>query len=107
MTNCCLILDKPAALWWPLEDFRNKFLLWVFSNGDPRELPAEAAGEAVAIEPHTCMTTASSFQAAGNWKLRFNSDWQGYSKDFEGHWSGDVVAEPGEYDGFTSVRTAC
>jgi len=36
----------------------------------------------------------------GTWKLRFNSDWQGYSKDFEGHWSGDVVAEPGEYDGF-------
>jgi hypothetical protein len=57
------------SLWWPLEDFRNKFLLWVFSlaNGDPRD----------------------------------------YSKDFEGHWSGDVVAEPGEYDGFTSVRTAC
>jgi 1,4-alpha-glucan branching enzyme len=40
------------------------------------------------------------FPAAGNWKLRFNSDWQGYSEDFEGHWSGDVVAEPGEYDGF-------
>lgn len=30
----------------------------------------------------------------------FNSDWQGYSKDFEGHWSGDLVPEPGEYDGF-------
>jgi hypothetical protein len=23
--------------------------------------------------------------AAGTWKLRFNSDWQGYSEDFEGH----------------------
>jgi len=25
------------------------------------------------------------FPAAGTWKLRFNSDWQGYSKDFGGH----------------------
>ena len=40
------------------------------------------------------------FPAAGAWMLRFNSDWQGYSKDLEGHWSGDVVAEPGECDGF-------
>ena len=40
------------------------------------------------------------FPYAGTWKLRFNSDWQGYSEAFEGHWSGDVVAEPGEYDGF-------
>lgn len=39
------------------------------------------------------------FPAAGIWKLRFNSDWQGYSRDFEGHWSGDVVTEPGERDG--------
>ena len=40
------------------------------------------------------------FPAAGIWKLRFNSDWQGYSDDFQGHPSTDVVAEPGEYDGF-------
>lgn len=40
------------------------------------------------------------FPRAGSWKLRFNSDWQGYSKDFAGHWSGDLVVEPGEYDGF-------
>jgi 1,4-alpha-glucan branching enzyme len=39
------------------------------------------------------------FPAAGAWKLRFNSDWQGYSKDFGGHPSADVVAEPGEFDG--------
>jgi 1,4-alpha-glucan branching enzyme len=39
------------------------------------------------------------FPAAGSWKLRFNSDWQGYSDNFEGHWSGNVIAEPGEYDG--------
>jgi 1,4-alpha-glucan branching enzyme len=39
------------------------------------------------------------FPAAGTWKLRFNSDWQGYSDDFESHPSADVVAEEGECDG--------
>ena len=38
------------------------------------------------------------FPAAGNWKLRLNSDWQGYSDDFQGHPSTDVVAEAGETD---------
>jgi 1,4-alpha-glucan branching enzyme len=37
--------------------------------------------------------------AAGTWKLRFNSDWQGYSEDFAGHPSTDMVTEPGECDG--------
>ena len=40
------------------------------------------------------------FPSAGLWKLRFNSDWQGYSEAFAGHPSADVVAEPGDYDGF-------
>ena len=40
------------------------------------------------------------FPAAGSWKLRFNSDWQGYNDDFQSHPSTDVVAEPGEFDGF-------
>jgi len=40
------------------------------------------------------------FPAEGSWKLRFNSDWQGYSDDFHNHPSTDVVAEPGEYDSF-------
>jgi len=40
------------------------------------------------------------FPAAGTWKLRFNSDWQGYSDDFQGHPTGDLVVEPGEHDGF-------
>jgi 1,4-alpha-glucan branching enzyme len=39
------------------------------------------------------------FPAAGSWKLRFNSDWCGYSDAFEGHPGTDVVAEPGECDG--------
>jgi len=39
------------------------------------------------------------FPAEGSWKLRFNSDWQGYSDDFHDHPSSDVVAEAGESDG--------
>ena len=39
------------------------------------------------------------FPASGTWKLRFNSDWQGYSEDFGGHPSADVVAETGSNDG--------
>lgn len=39
------------------------------------------------------------FPAEGKWKLRFNSDWEGYSDDFENHPSTDVLAEQGEYDG--------
>jgi 1,4-alpha-glucan branching enzyme len=38
------------------------------------------------------------FPTAGLWKLRFNSDWQGYSDDFQNHPSSDIVAEPGEKD---------
>ncbi|MEA5414115.1 alpha-amylase family glycosyl hydrolase [Synechococcus sp. BA-132 BA5] len=38
--------------------------------------------------------------AAKTWKLRFNSDWHGYSESFEGHPSGDVEAVPGDQDGF-------
>ena len=32
------------------------------------------------------------FPASGEWKLRFNSDWHGYSELFEGHPSADVAA---------------
>jgi 1,4-alpha-glucan branching enzyme len=45
------------------------------------------------------------FPAAGTWKLRFNSDWQGYSDDFRSHPSTDAVAEPGEIDGFPCHAT--
>jgi 1,4-alpha-glucan branching enzyme len=39
------------------------------------------------------------FPEQGVWKLRFNSDWQGYSEVFEGHPSYDATAEAGECDG--------
>jgi 1,4-alpha-glucan branching enzyme len=40
------------------------------------------------------------FPAEGTWRLRFNSDWGGYSDAFQGHPSADAVAEAGPYDGF-------
>lgn len=45
------------------------------------------------------------FPSAGIWKLRFNSDWQGYSDDFQNYPSMDVLAEPGEYDGLPCHAT--
>ncbi|MFZ1493867.1 MAG: alpha amylase C-terminal domain-containing protein, partial [Candidatus Competibacter denitrificans] len=38
------------------------------------------------------------FPAEGVWKLRLNSDWQGYSTLFTGTSEGDVVAGPDDYD---------
>jgi len=40
------------------------------------------------------------FPSAGTWKLRFNSDWQGYNDDFKNHPSTDVVAGSVARDGF-------
>jgi len=40
------------------------------------------------------------FPAAGVWKLRFNSDWQGYSDDFQNHPGSDADAQSGPSDGF-------
>jgi 1,4-alpha-glucan branching enzyme len=39
----------------------------------------------------------------GEWKLRFNSDWRGYSQDFQGFPSGDVMARQEEYDGLPAA----
>ncbi len=38
------------------------------------------------------------FPRAGRWRVRFNSDWQGYSKDFGNHLSCDTVTEYGSQD---------
>ncbi len=39
------------------------------------------------------------FPAQGAWKLRFNSDWEGYNDDFRNHPSTDIIAQEGEHDG--------
>ena len=38
----------------------------------------------------------------GTWKVRLNSDWQGYSKDFGNFASNDVLAEKADQDGHPS-----
>lgn len=40
------------------------------------------------------------FPHGGVWRLRFNSDWNGYSDSFGNHVSTDLEAVPGSYDGF-------
>ena len=39
------------------------------------------------------------FPAKGQWSLRFNSDWHGYSEIFAGQQSQDTEAVPGDRDG--------
>lgn len=45
------------------------------------------------------------FPLPGAWKLRFNSDWQGYSHAFKDHPSADVDAEDGARDGLPAQGT--
>ncbi len=42
------------------------------------------------------------FPNAGTWKIRLNSDWNGYSDDFGNFHSFDVDAQPGSYDGLAA-----
>ena len=37
----------------------------------------------------------------GTWRVRFNSDWNGYDQGFSNHPSNDVVAEQVPYDGMS------
>jgi len=39
------------------------------------------------------------FPQAGTWKVRFNSDWNGYDADFGNQLATDITAEEGETDG--------
>ena len=41
----------------------------------------------------------------GVWKLRFNSDWEGYDKEFDNFTSTDTEATQGEYDGLLFSAT--
>ena len=36
----------------------------------------------------------------GEWRLRVNTDWDGYSRDFGGHASGDLFVHEGEHEGY-------
>lgn len=39
------------------------------------------------------------FPTGGTWRLRFNSDWQGYNDDFANHPSTDIDTDTGDRDG--------
>lgn len=41
---------------------------------------------------------ALGFPRGGSWKVRFNSDWDGYSEDFSNHFSYDTMAFDGAMD---------
>lgn len=45
------------------------------------------------------------FPSNGAWKLRFNSDWEGYNDDFNNCQSSDIIAIEGEYDGLPFSST--
>lgn len=47
----------------------------------------------------SCGELAIGFPAEGPWRVRFQSDWSGYSEHFEDGACGDVTAGPGECDG--------
>ena len=45
------------------------------------------------------------FPRQGLWQLRLNSDWKGYSIDFDGNFAGDVEAHSDPYDGLCARGT--
>lgn len=47
------------------------------------------------------------FPAQGKWRVRFNSDWSGYSTDFSNHPSFDVDADSGDADGLPFHGNIC
>jgi 1,4-alpha-glucan branching enzyme len=44
------------------------------------------------------------FPAEGSWRLRFNSDWQGYNDDSGNHPSTDAIAVEGNRDGYPGTE---
>jgi 1,4-alpha-glucan branching enzyme len=51
----------------------------------------------LAVEPRD--NYVLGFPQSGVWRLRLNSAWEGYSAAFSNHPSGDIDAQPGDYDG--------
>ena len=61
--------------------------------------PGDSTVVVVNMANRTLTDYVIGFPAAGQWSLRFDSHAAAYSPDYEGQVSGDVAAEPGEYDG--------
>jgi len=66
-----------------------------WQNGGPRDDVIVLAN----FSNHQFPSYTMGFPRAGAWRVRFNSDWNGYSPDFGNHQSLDPVAFEAPYDG--------
>lgn len=66
-------------------------------------------GDDVIVVCNFSTNTKSNYRiglpSGGVWKVRFNSDWDGYSPDFDNHFTPDVTADGGPYDGLPTSGT--
>lgn len=64
-----------------------------------------SAGDSVIVVANMANTSREGYRiglpAAGEWQVRFNSDWQGYDEKFGAVTTTTVSAEEGDYDGMT------
>jgi 1,4-alpha-glucan branching enzyme len=65
-----------------------------------RHGPADDVIVVVNVSTHAMTKYVIGFPAIGSWKLRFNSDWIGYSPEFTGNFAGDITAQADPYDGY-------
>ena len=66
-----------------------------WNNGGPRDDVIIV----VNMTNHTFEGYKIGFSRAGNWEVRFNSDWSGYDPTFSNHRVKDVMAKRGKKDG--------
>ncbi|TGE15848.1 DUF3459 domain-containing protein [Hymenobacter elongatus] len=71
------------------------FRRWADTDGGPGDTTIIVAN--FADQTHLAYTIG--LPAGGHWRVRFNSDWQGYDDEFGNFESVDTQAEEGEYDG--------
>ncbi|WP_236049401.1 alpha-amylase family glycosyl hydrolase [Hymenobacter negativus] len=72
------------------------FVRWADGAGGPNDTTIVLAN--FANQAHEAYTVG--LPGPGHWRVRFNSDWQGYDGDFGDMPSFGMDAEEGEYDGF-------
>ncbi|WP_303311797.1 alpha-amylase family glycosyl hydrolase [Hymenobacter sp. BT730] len=78
------------------EDKTLAFRRWADGNGGPGDTTIVLCN--FADRTHESYTIG--LPAAGHWRVRFNSDWQGYDQEFGNFESLDTLTVEGEYDGF-------
>lgn len=86
MTDCSRGLRGQFTQVYHLNDDRKVLAFHRWDQGGPKDDVVVIAN----FSNEVLDDYAIGFPASGNWKLRFNSDWHGYSELFEGHPSGDI-----------------